>query len=123
MHLVYISTLKQDYIGQSEIAAAQLMEQVVSGNLPVKLEEACLLYEGVNKQGQPGMIQRPLIATNWFTANLYLSTRHIVDIRTIGKDSPLRKTFKSNWKKARAENSGITLVKTMPKDLPTISNN
>jgi len=122
-HLVYITTVKQDYIGQSELAAAPLMDQVVSGNLPVKLEKASLAMNMMDQHGRHALNQRPLISSDWFTANIPINPRHIVDIRAIGKDSPLRNSYNEAWKKASAENSGITLVKSMPQNLPGISNN
>jgi len=122
MHLVYITTLKQDFIGESEIAAAPLMEQAVSGNLPIKLEKASIAMNMIDQQGRHALNQRPFISSDWFTANLMINPKYIIDIRSIGKDSPLRKIYKQAWKKASAENSGITLVKAMPQNLPPTPN-
>ena len=129
MHLVYISTLKQDFIGESEIAAEQLMGVVV-GKLYreheeqdyIKLENVSIAMNMMDQQGRHALNQRPFISSDWFTANLMINPKYIIDIRSIGKDSPLRKSYKQAWKKASAENSGITLVKAMPQNLPPTPN-
>ena len=127
MHLVYITTLKQDFIGESEIAAEPLMRRVCEADAPVlgdaiKLEKASIAMNMIDQQGRHALNQRPFISSDWFTANLMINPKYIVDIRSIGKDSPLRKIYKQAWKKASAENSGITLVKAMPQNLPPTPN-
>ena len=122
MHLVYISTLKQDFIGESEIAAEPLMKQVVTEGQAVKLEKASVIMTAIGQNQRRVVLQTPLIHGNEFTANIQLNPKHIIDIKSLAQKSALRRFYQESWKKASAENSGITLVKAMPQNLPRTPN-
>lgn len=118
MHLVYIVTVRHDYIGESKLAAEPLMIEALAGHI-VKLENASIAINQFNPQtGQTGVNQLPLIRGKFWAENISINPKYIIDCRTIPKNSPLRKSYKKSWEEARAQNSGISLVKHMPTDLP-----
>jgi len=109
--------MRQDYIGESELAPEPLMEEVITGET-VTLQNATFVIPAVNKTGQSGFKQAAFISNNMFNPVIVLNPRYIVDIRGIPKKSPLRKAYDQEIQTARTKNAGITIVKNMPQTLP-----
>ena len=117
MHLVHISCVGREYIGESDLAPEPLMEEVVTGET-VTLNNATEVRHVMNNQGQEMVKQMPLIQNHLLNPNVAINPRYILDIRGIPKKSPLRKQYEKEYQKARTGNAGITVVKNMPTDLP-----
>ena len=119
MHLLYVSGQQHDYMGYCKFGPEKLLSQ----KEPVLLGQACIVTVLFHPQQGHALNQRAIISGNWFKENIWLNPQGMADAREIPDDSPLRKTYAESWGKAKAQNSGISLVKAMPRNLPAISNN
>lgn len=113
MHLVYITAARMDYIGESELAAGQIMSDVIDGKL-IKLENVTIARQIVDPQGRTGINQSALISNKLFGNDLMINPKYIIDVRVIPKGSPLRKSYDHETETARARNSGIVITNKMP---------
>ena len=114
MHLLYVSGQKHDYMGYCNFGPEKLLSQ----KEPVKLEQVCIVTVLFHPNQGHAINQRAIISGNWFKEDLWLNPVSMGDAREIPDDSPLRKTYTESWEKAKAQNSGISLARTMPQNLP-----
>ena len=118
-HLMYVSGQKHDYMGYCKFGPEKLLTQEV----PVKLEKVCLITVLFHPQQGHALNQHAIVSSNWFKEDLWLNPQNMGDAREVPDDSPIKKTYLKSLEKARIQNSGITLVKAMPHNVPGISNN
>ena len=118
-HLLYVSGQKHDYMGYCKFGPKKFLAQ----EEPVRLEKVCLVTVLFHPQQGHALNQHALISSNWFTDDLWLNPKCMGDAREVPNDSPIKKTYLTSLEKARIQNAGITLVKSMPQNLPGISNN
>jgi len=114
MHLLYLSGQKHDYVGYCKYGPQSFLEQ----DKPVKLEFVCVATVMMHPQHGYAINQRAISHGNWFKENIFINPKNIVDAREMPADSPIARTYDTALEKAREHNSGITLVKKMPVDMP-----
>lgn len=114
-HLLYFTGQKHSYIGYCEYGAKHFLEQTK----PVKIKQVSQVTVLFNpKMGGETIFQLPISADNRFKEDMWINPQNITDVREMADFSKLVKGYETGWANIRAQNSGISLVKKMPGNLP-----